>query len=540
MKKFCAFLAAILFLNAGVAFADGFASKTRVVISQESTDNQVYVKNTVPVTVVSGGGSGTQYTDGSSTVAHPVGTMPVFDNAGTITAVSAANPLPVSATISTAGLATSAKQDTGNTSLASIDGKITAVNTGAVTISSALPAGANVIGHVIHDSGSTTAVTGNVATTAADGSNVTLGAKADAKSTATDTTAITLMQVFKEISFMLQNPASVAVTNAGTFAAQAACTVADGANVTLGAKADAKSTATDTTSITIMQVLKEISAMVQAPPSQAVTNTGTFAVQAAITAASGSIASGAIASGAIASGAVASGAFASGSISDGAMVTLGAKADAKSTATDTTAITIMQVLKECSAMLQAPAALPANQSVNVAQINGHTALEGGTNGGVGVGGLGAAAASVAGNPVRIGGLGRTTTPTIVSSAQLVDLLLDRFGRVFTVSPVTSQATSNGTPITTNTNTSIVAAPSAGNHLRIHHLWAQNSSATGTWCYWGNGSGVKSLPFYLAQNQPFSMNVNGRWELSTATALFMNTATTGANIEWQVDYETLAD
>lgn len=47
-----------------------------------------------------------------------------------------------------AGFATAAKQDTGNTSLASIDGKITAVNTGAVTISAALPAGNNNIGDV--------------------------------------------------------------------------------------------------------------------------------------------------------------------------------------------------------------------------------------------------------------------------------------------------------------------------------------------------------------------------------------------------------
>lgn len=70
---------------------------------------------------------------------------------------------------------------------------------------------------------------------------------------------------------------SHAVTNAGTFAVQSA--VADGANVTLGAKADAKSTATDTTAITIMQVLKQISASAQAPPSQAVTNAGTFLVQ---------------------------------------------------------------------------------------------------------------------------------------------------------------------------------------------------------------------------------------------------------------------
>jgi len=71
--------------------------------------------------------------------------------------------------------------------------------------------------------------------------------------------------------------------------------------------------------------------------------------------ASGAIASGAVASGAIASGAVASGALASGSVADGAMVTLGAKADAKSTATDTTAITAMQVLKQISASVQATA-----------------------------------------------------------------------------------------------------------------------------------------------------------------------------------------
>lgn len=52
--------------------------------------------------------------------------------------------LDVNASIDTTGLATSAKQDTGNTSLASIDGKITAVNTGAVVVSSsALPSGAS-------------------------------------------------------------------------------------------------------------------------------------------------------------------------------------------------------------------------------------------------------------------------------------------------------------------------------------------------------------------------------------------------------------
>ena len=117
----------------------------------------------------------------------------------------------------------------------------------------------------------------------ADGSIVTLGAKADDKSAATDTTPITMMQILKEISYMEQNPASRAVTGtfwqatqpvSGTFwQATQPTSIADGSDVTLGAKADAKSTATDATAVSIMQVLKEISYMEQNPASRAVTGT---------------------------------------------------------------------------------------------------------------------------------------------------------------------------------------------------------------------------------------------------------------------------
>jgi hypothetical protein len=115
--------------------------------------------------------------------------------------------------------------------------------------------------------------TGNITTlgqTLLDGANVTIGAKADAKSTATDTTSITAMSVWKQISASVQaiatsiagtlTVATHAVTGSGNFAS----TVADAANVTLGAKADAKSTATDTTPITAMSVWKQVSASVQA------------------------------------------------------------------------------------------------------------------------------------------------------------------------------------------------------------------------------------------------------------------------------------
>jgi uncharacterized protein YdaL len=62
---------------------------------------------------------------------------------------------------------------------------------------------------------------------------VTLGAKADARNTATDTTAITIMQVLKEISYMAQNPASVAVT--ATLAAASTIRITGAAGITLDA-----------------------------------------------------------------------------------------------------------------------------------------------------------------------------------------------------------------------------------------------------------------------------------------------------------------
>jgi len=116
------------------------------------------------------------------------------------------------------------------------------------------------------------------------------------------------------------------------------------ANVAGQSQARARVTWTSGTSVTVKAQAVDVGSM----------NLADIDVQGAeaITIASGGVASGAIASGAVASGAVASGAVASGAVVDGAVVTLGAKADAKSTATDTTAITLMQVAKQISASAQ--------------------------------------------------------------------------------------------------------------------------------------------------------------------------------------------
>ena len=94
----------------------------------------------------------------------------------------------------------------------------------------------------------------------------------------------TFYQATQPVSIASAQVASGAYAS-GAFASGA---ISDGAQVTLGSKADAKSTATDATAVTVMSVLKEISAMEQAPASRAVTNAGTFAVQATITPSSSS------------------------------------------------------------------------------------------------------------------------------------------------------------------------------------------------------------------------------------------------------------
>lgn len=90
----------------------------------------------------------------------------------------------------------------------------------------------------------------------ADGGQATLGAKADAKSTATDVTPVSAMSVWKQISASVQ---ALAAGGGGSIV-----TIADGGAATTGTKADAKAATTDATPISMMSVLKQISFSIQA------------------------------------------------------------------------------------------------------------------------------------------------------------------------------------------------------------------------------------------------------------------------------------
>ncbi len=219
--------------------------------------------------------------------------------------------------------ASAAKQDTGNGTLASILAKLSA--------DPATSAGQAAIIAAIEE------IPGGGGGGGGDASEETLaalqgavGAKTDAKSTATDTTSVSAISIWKQISASVQAIASSIAgtltvglpTGAATSANQASQITQETAiNTVLGTKTDNKSTATDTTSISAMSVWKQISASIQAL------------------------------AGAVSSNKVATRA-ASGDFADGAIATLGARTDAKSTATDGTSVSAMQVLKQISASAQ--------------------------------------------------------------------------------------------------------------------------------------------------------------------------------------------
>jgi len=86
---------------------------------------------------VSSFGGGTQYADGTAS-ATPTGTQINWNDAGTQRAVSAAKPLPVTASIDTTGLATSTKQDTIIGHVDGIETTLGSIKTAVETIDNAI------------------------------------------------------------------------------------------------------------------------------------------------------------------------------------------------------------------------------------------------------------------------------------------------------------------------------------------------------------------------------------------------------------------
>ena len=191
------------------------------------------------------------------------GTLSIDDGAGSITVDGtfwqATQPISASALPLPSGAATAANQSTANTSLSSIDGKITAVNTGAVVISSsALPSGA------------ATAANQSTANTSLSSLDTKLG------EVQASPTANTVLDRLKAIATALAGTLTVAthaVTQSGTWTVQPGNTanttawkvdgsavtqpvsIADGSDSATGAKADSVAS-TDTGTFSLIALFK--------------------------------------------------------------------------------------------------------------------------------------------------------------------------------------------------------------------------------------------------------------------------------------------
>lgn len=141
-----------------------------------------------------------------------------------------------------------------------------------------------------------------------------------------------------------------------------------------------------------------------------------------------------------------------------------------------------------------------------------------------------------GNPVNVS---LTNTAVTVAGSVSLSSTIVTIGGIKAAVP--TRVSSNSTAIT-GTTTSIIAAPSAGNHLRIVRLHAANGGSTATWLRWRDGAaGTQHYATYLPQNGVFSINLNlsGPLDLTTATRLDIVMSAAGS-IEYEVDYFTVPD
>lgn len=288
-----------------------------------------------------------------------------------------------------------------------------------------------------------------------------------------------------------------------------AVTIANGADVALGSTTDAKSTATDGTAVTAISILKEISFMEQNPVSRAVTNAGTFAVQAAQSgtwtvgltpgqslAANQSVNVSQVNGVTTQTGA---GAVGTGSqrVSVGQDTTTIAGSAPGTAGTPSSNVLTVQGTTSMTKLLVTPdsVALPANQSVNVSQINAVTPLMG--NGVTGTGSLrtttpsdnsavalwghGATAATVPANGVLSGGRAATATPTAVTDGQMVAAMYDKIGRTtVAINSVRALAGDQTTSLSNTTaETTVVTAGGANVFLDLTEVICANTGASAT-------------------------------------------------------------
>ena len=125
----------------------------------------------------------------------------------------------------------------------------------------------------------------------------------------------------------------------------------------------------------------------------------------------------------------------------------------------------------------------------------------------------------------------------VNEDTLVSFVTDKYCRLRITGPSFTIASSNATPITTATDTSLITTPGVGYKIRVYYINASNSSATTTDVSWrSSATGTQLYRNTLLQGGIFAHNLKpGYWDLTENQALVLTTSAAGS-VHWTVEYE----
>jgi len=211
--------------------------------------------------------------------------------------------------------------------------------------------------------------------------------------------------------------------------------------------------------------------------------------------------------------------------------------------TAATGVVTVQGIASMTKLLVTPdsVALPANQSVNLAQVAGTNTVNGGVAGSQSVGGTVATNVAITANPLNLGAQAVSSENAAVTTARQVQLVADLVGKLIVLPYANPENFVSGTitsAMTGTTTTSLLAAPASGLRNYITQITVSNGSTTvptdiliqdgsgGTTLYvipaptgtgTGTGAAGASITFPTPLRQP-----------TTATAIFVANVTTGSS------------
>ncbi len=172
--------------------------------------------------------------------------------------------------------------------------------------------------------------------------------------------------------------------------------------------------------------------------------------------------------------------------------------------------------------------IQSNASVNLAQVAGGTAITSGVTGSQAIGGDTANGSSDAGNPVKIGGVGKTANPSAVTDGQRVNALFDKLGKQVVVPAIRDLVGDQVTTITSSTVATIIVTGVGSTFLDLTSLVLTNISATASEVQLldDDGTTIRAV-FHVPAGDtrgavfttPFKMVTAGNtWKLKTVTSI----------------------